>query len=80
MQATRRRVHLALSHYAYVRPHASLEGFTPIEVYCGIRGHLPTPVAPPRGGVGDPEQKVPFNFVFLDPEHEAFPVLVPKAA
>lgn len=76
----KRRLSLALVHYAYVRPHASLAGFTPIEVYYGIRGHLPRPVPPPRARPGDPEPGVPFEFVFLDPEHRAFPVLVPKAA
>ena len=71
---------VALVHYAYVRPHASLEGLTPIEVYYGIRGHLPRPVSPPRQGSGVSEPELHFDFVFLDPEHEAFPVLVPKAA
>ena len=75
-----RRLTAALVHYAYVRPHASLAGFTPIEVYCGIRGHLPLPVSPPRGKPGNPEPEIPFDFVFLDPEHQAFPVLMPKAA
>ncbi len=74
------RLHLALVHYAYVRPHASLGGFTPIETYYGIRGHLPRPATPPRGSPGDAEPGIPFDFVFLDPEHRAFPVLVPKAA
>jgi len=74
------RLHSALVHYAYVRPHASLSGSTPIEVYYGIRGHLPQPVPPPRGKPGDPEPEIPFDFVFLDPEHRALPVLVPKAA
>jgi len=76
----RRRLTLALVHYAYVRPHASLGGFTPIEVYYGIRGHLPRPVSPPRQRPGVSEAEVPFEFVFLDPEHRALPVLVPKAA
>jgi transposase InsO family protein len=40
----RRRLGVAFVHYAYVRPHASLEGLTPIEVYYGIRGYLPRPV------------------------------------
>jgi transposase InsO family protein len=75
----RRRLTVALIHYAYVRPHASLGGFTPIEVYYGIRGHLPRPNAPPRGREGDTEPTIPFEFVFLDPEQRAFPVLVPKA-
>lgn len=76
----RRRLSIAFVHYAYVRPHASLEGMTPIEVYYGIRGHLPRPVSPPRQSPGVSEPEVPFEFVFLDPEHEAFPVLVPKVA
>ena len=80
LRSFRRRLTLALVHYAYVRPHASLEGLTPIEVYYGIRGHLPQPASPPRRRGGDPEPDVPFDFVFLDPEPGAFPVLVPKAA
>jgi putative transposase len=75
-----RRLAVALVHYAYVRPHVSLEGMTPIEVYYGIRGHLLRPVSPPRGRRGDLGPEVPFDFVFLDPEPRAFPVLVPKAA
>jgi transposase InsO family protein len=75
-----RRLRIALVHYAYVRPHESLGGFTPIEVYYGIRGHLPQPVPPPRGRPADPKPGIPFDFVFLDLEHRAFPVLVPKAA
>ena len=80
LQDFKRRLTVAFVHYSYVRPHASLGGFTPIEVYYGIRGHLPRPVSPPRGREGDLEPEVPFEFVFLDPEHRAFPVLVPKAA
>jgi hypothetical protein len=53
---------------------------TPVEVYYGIRGHLPHPVSPPRVKPGDREPDIPFDFVFLDPEHRAFPVLVPEAA
>ena len=51
---------------AGVWPHASLEGFTPVEVYYGILGHLP--------------RHVPFELEFLDAKHQAFPLLVPKAA
>lgn len=76
----RRRLHVALVHYAYVRPHESLGGLTPIEVYYAVRGHLPRPVSPPRVKPGDPEPEIPFDFVFLDPERRAFPVLIPKAA
>ena len=76
----RRRVDLALTHYAYVRPHASLEASVPVEVYYGIRGHLPRPVPPARGRPGEPGPEIPFDFVFLDPSHRCLPVLVPKAA
>jgi transposase InsO family protein len=76
----KRRLNLALVHYSYVRPHSSLEGMTPIEVYHGIRGHLPRPVSPPRGRAGEPGIEIPFDYVFLDPEHQMLPVLFPKAA
>lgn len=75
-----RRLHIALLHYSYVRPHTSLGGLTPIEAYYGIRGHLPTPVSPPRGRPGDPQPEVPFDIAYLDPDNQAFPILVPKAA
>jgi transposase InsO family protein/septum formation topological specificity factor MinE len=76
----KRRLTAALIHYAHLRPHTSLGGFTPIETYYGIRGHLPLPVSPPRGKVGDPESDVSLDFVFLDPENRAFPLLIDKAA
>jgi transposase InsO family protein len=76
----RRRLNLALVYYAYVRPHAALDGMTPVEVYRGIRGHLPWPVPPPRGLAGELGPEIPFDYVFLDPDRRAFPVLVPKAA
>jgi len=76
----KRRLTAALIHYAYLRPHTSLGGFTPIEAYYGIRGHLPHPVSPPRGNVGDPQPDIPFDYVFLDPENRAFPALVDTAA
>jgi transposase InsO family protein len=76
----RRRLNLALVHYSYVRPHSALVGMTPIEIYYGIRGHLPRPVPPPLGRAGEPGIEIPFDFVFLDPEHQTLPVLIPKAA
>jgi putative transposase len=76
----RRRLAVAFVHYASVRPHSSLEAMTPIEVYYGIRGHRPRPVSPPRQSPSVVEPEVPFDVVFLDPEHRAFPVLIPKAA
>jgi hypothetical protein len=76
----KRRLAAALIHYACLRPHTSLGGFTPIENYYGIRRHLPRPASPPRGKLGDPGDDIPFEFVFLDPENRGFPVLVDKAA
>jgi transposase InsO family protein len=75
-----RKLQLVLLHYSYLRPHTSLGGFTPIEVYYGIRGHLPRPVSPPRGRPADPQPEAPFEIAYLDPEHLTFPILVPKAA
>ena len=76
----KRRLTAAGIHSAYLRPHTSLGGFTPSETYYGIRRHLPHPVSPPRGRLGDPDSDIPFDFVFLDPENQAFPVLVDRAA
>jgi len=80
VQDIERRLHIALLHYSFVRPHTSLGALTPIEAYYGIRRHLPHPVPPPRGRPGDPQPEVPFDIQYLDPENSAFPVLVPKAA
>jgi hypothetical protein len=63
-----------------VRPHAALAGATPIEKYYGIRGHLPTPVRPTRGRPGETPRHSAFEIVFFDPENDAFPIVVPKAA
>jgi transposase InsO family protein len=76
----RRRLELALVHYSCVRPHAALQGTTPVECFHGIRGHLPTPARPPRGRRGEPASDPPFEIIHLDPDNNAFPVLVPKAA
>jgi transposase InsO family protein len=74
------RLELALVHYSYVRPHTALDNLTPIEKHYGIRAHLPIPATPPRGRREDTSTKVPFDIVFLDPENQAFPIVVPKAA
>lgn len=76
----KRRLNLALVHYSYVRPHEAIDGFAPIEKYYGIRGHLPTPISPPRGRPGDPGPEIPFEVAYLDPENQAFPLVFPKAA
>jgi transposase InsO family protein len=74
------RLELAFVHYSFVRPHAALDGATPIEKYYSIRGHLPTPVRPPRGRPGETPRDGVFEIVFLDPDNDAFPIVVPKAA
>jgi len=75
-----RRLDAALIHYAYVRPHSALGAQVPIEVYYGIRGHLPRPATPPRGRADEPSPEIPFDVAFLDPENRGLPVLVPRAA
>jgi hypothetical protein len=74
------RLELAFVHHSYVRPHAALAGATPIEKYYGSRGHLPTPVRPPRVRPVEAPRDSAFEIVFLDPEDDAFPIVVPKAA
>jgi transposase InsO family protein len=80
LQDFKHRLTAALIHYSYCRPHSSLGGLTPIEKYYAIRRHLPRAVPPPHGRPHDSQPDIPFDFVFLDPEHNKFPVLVNKAA
>jgi transposase InsO family protein len=74
-----RRLDLALTWYAYLRPHLALDGATPAEVYFGIRPqHLsaaPAPRGLPRATLPDP----PFEIAHLDRE-KMLPLLLPKAA
>ena len=60
----RRRLKLALIHYAYIRPHASLEGFTPIERYYGIRGPPATADLTAAGQSRRPRARGPFRLRF----------------
>src|SRR5262249_15267108 len=80
LQAFKHRLIAALIHYSHCRPHSSLGGLTPIEKYYAIPRHLPDAVAPPRGRPHDLQPDILFDFVFLDPEHNKFPVLVDKVA
>jgi putative transposase len=74
-----RRLDLALTWYAYLRPHLALGGAVPAEVYFGIRPqHLsaaPAPRGAPRASLPDP----PFEIAHLDRE-KTLPFLIPKAA
>ena len=70
----KRRLTAALIHYAYLRPHTSLDASTPIETYYGIRRHVPHPVSPPRGRAGDPCAGIPFDFLFTRPREPGLPV------
>ena len=77
--AVERRLNLVLIYYAYLRPHQSLRGATPAEVYFRIPPAHLTAVPPPRGRPGDMTEPPPFNIVHLDDERR-LPLLVPKAA
>ena len=71
------RLDVALTYYAYLKPHQGLAGAVPAEVYFGIRpAHLDAH-RPPREHSRGP---VPaFDIAFLDPERR-LSFLVPEAA
>ena len=79
LEDCRRRVELALIHYAYCRPHGSLDGATPAEVCFGIRPAHLSAVPPPRGRPGQGDDTPPFDIVFLDRQRR-LPLLLDKAA
>ena len=74
-----RRLNRVLVYYAYMRPHQSLAGATPAEIYFGITPLHRSAVPPPRGRPGDVTDPPPFDIVHLDDE-KTLPVLVPIAA
>jgi transposase InsO family protein/DNA-binding transcriptional regulator YiaG len=69
-----RDVHLALTHYAYFRPHQGLGGATPAEIYFGVEPAHRCAVQPPRGRRGDPPVASPARIDFLEGDHR-FPIL-----
>jgi len=75
-----RRLLPALIRYAYCRPHSALGGRVPVEVFFGIPDQRSRTNLAPRGRAGDPQIDCPFEILFLDPEIQAQPILVPKAA
>jgi hypothetical protein len=73
-----RRLELALTHYAYFRPHRGLGGATPAEIFFGERpAHLDA-APPPRGRRGDRSPPLPIRITSLDPEGR-YPVLLRAA-
>jgi transposase InsO family protein len=74
-----RRLKTGLLHYAYLRPHQSLAGATPAEIYFGIRPAHLSAASPPRGRRGDRSAGLGLVVVHLDPERR-LPILIPKAA
>jgi transposase InsO family protein len=75
-----RRLRLQLTRYAYCRPHSSLRGRVPAEVYFGIADQRPLVNLTPRGTAGAPPVECPVEIAFLDPHTRTLPILVPKAA
>jgi putative transposase len=73
------RLGTALVYYSYLRPHMSLDGAIPAEIYFGVRpAHLDSH-GPPRGLPRATEVDPPFDVAYLD-EERTMPFLVPKAA
>lgn len=75
----RRRLGLGLLHYSCSRPHQSLGGATPAEIYFGLTRAYLSAVQPPRGRRGEGPKEPPLQIVYLDPER-LLPILVEKAA
>lgn len=73
-----RRLELTVTHYAYHRPHQSLGGRSPAEVYF----YLPLRYSSraPRGRPGEAGPEPPVEIAFLDPEDQTLPILIPRAA
>ena len=68
-----RRLTLIVQHYAYFRPHASLDGATPAEVYFEMPKPKPEPVELPRAAAGQRAAPLPVRIAFVDPETPALP-------
>jgi transposase InsO family protein len=75
----RRRVDLALLHYAYCRPHRALGGATPAEVHFGITPAHRSAIHGPTGRPGKLTVEQPFEILYLDDEQH-LPFLFNNAA
>ena len=75
------RLALGLFHYAFLRPHQSLDGATPAEAFLGVRAPPgPQEFSPaPRARPGEGLSRCPFAIRFLDKE-QRLPFLVRTAA
>ncbi len=79
MADLRQRLQLGLLYYAHHRPHQTLGGATPAEIYFGkTPAHL-SAVPAPRGQPGEETGQLPITIAFLDPQRR-LPILVRKAA
>jgi transposase InsO family protein len=72
-------IELGLVHYAHFRPHQSLGGATPAEIYFGRTPAHFSAIPPPRGSPGQGSMDLPFRIGYLDAER-LLPILVRKAA
>jgi hypothetical protein len=73
------KIELGLLHYAHFRPHQTLGGATPAEIYfVRTPSHL-SAIPPPRGRPGEGPMDSPFLVEYLDAERMLL-VLVRKAA
>ena len=73
------KLEVGLLHYSHFRPHQSLGGATPAEVYFGRTPMHLSAIPPPRGGPGEGPLGSPFRIEFLDAER-LLPILIRKAA
>jgi hypothetical protein len=74
-----RRLDTALTHYSLHRPHQSLAGATPGEIYFGFEPTCRSAVPPRRARDGDSANVVPFRIAHLD-AGQRFPIIEKIAA
>jgi len=75
-----RRVQLAVLWYNHLRPHMSLKGATPVEVYLALRpAHLDA-IPAPRGWPGQPGPPIEIEFRFMDGDHRRLPYFLRRSA
>jgi transposase InsO family protein len=73
-----RRLASCLAYYCLHRPHSSLRGATPIEVYLGLTPAHDSAIAPPLAAARGAPPRAPFTIEFLDPERR-LPILTRAA-
>lgn len=75
-----RRVQLAVLWYNHLRPHMSLKGATPIEIYLGLRPAVLDAVPAPRGWPGEPSPPLDVELRFMDRDHHRLPYFLRRTA